>query len=116
MTAFEKHAGPFLAQADSTAGGGHAAFLNVEITHTFPLMFLELLEQAPFLLNLPVVHVSLPQDEEERGAGGDAEDDGQDPPQSDALPLLPQKGVVVQTSEEITEALLGRLELDQVVV
>ncbi len=60
--------------------------------------------------------VPLPQDEEQRGASGDAEDDSQNPPKSDAVPLLPEKRLVVQPSEKITEALFGRLELDQVVI
>lgn len=60
--------------------------------------------------------VPFPQDEEEHGAGGDAKDDGQDPPQPDAVALLPQETLVVQPSEEVTEALFGRLQLDQVVI
>lgn len=60
--------------------------------------------------------VPFPQDEEEHGAGGDAKDDGQDPPKPDAVALLPQQRLVVQPSEEVTEALFGRLQLDQVVI
>lgn len=112
----EKHQGPLPAQADSTAGGRHAAFFYVEFTHAFLLLLLELLEHASLLLALSVVHVSLPQDEEERGTRGDAEDDGQNPPQPDAVPLLPEKRLVVQPSEKVAEALFGRLELDQVVI
>lgn len=116
MTTLEEHTGPLPAQADSTAGGRHAAFLQVQFAHAFPLLLLELLEHAPLLLTLSVVYVPLPQDEEERGAGGDAEDDGENPPQSDAVPLLPEKRLVVQPCEKVTEALFGRLDLDQVVI
>lgn len=116
MTTLQKHTGALPAQAHSTAGGRHAALLQVEFTHTFLLLLLELLQHAPLSLTLSVVSVSLPQDEDERRAGGDAEDDGQNPPQSDAVVLLPEKSVVVQPGEEVLEALFGRLDLDQVVV
>ncbi|TNN84436.1 hypothetical protein EYF80_005429 [Liparis tanakae] len=71
---------------------------------------------APLLLALSVVEVPLPQDEEERGARRGAEDDRQDPPQSDAVALLLEERLVVQPREEVAEALFGRLELDEVVV
>lgn len=116
MTALQEHTGAFPAQADSTAGGGHAALLYVEFAHTFPLLLLELLENAPLLLPPPAPHVLPPQDEDERGEGRDAKREGQDSPQSDAVPLLPQERLVVQPGEEVMEALLGRLELDQVVI
>lgn len=63
-----------------------------------------------------MVDVPLPQDEEEHGTGSDAEDNSQNPPQPDAVPLFPEERLVVQPSEEVAEALLGRLQLDQVVV
>lgn len=116
MTTLQKHAGALTAQADSTAGGRHAAFLQVQFTHTFLLLFLELLKHAPLLLTPSVVYVSLPQDEEECGTSGNTEDKGQNPPQSDAVSLLPEKRLVVQPGEKVTEALFGRLELDQVVI
>lgn len=62
------------------------------------------------------MHVLLPQDVEERGAGSHAEHNRQNPPESNAGPLLPQERLVVQPSEEITEALFGWLELNQVVI
>lgn len=116
VTTLQEHTGALLAQAHRTAGGGHAAFLDVEFTHTLLLTLLELLEHAPLLLLLSVVHVLFPQDEEQHGTGGDAEHNSQTPPEFDAVRLLPQKRLVVQTSEEIAEALLGRLELEEVVV
>lgn len=63
-----------------------------------------------------MVDVPFPQDEEECGTSGDTEDNGQNPPQPDAVPLLPEERLVVQPSEEVTEALFGRLELDQAVI
>lgn len=116
VTTLQKHTGPFPGQADSTACRRHAALLYVEFTHTSLLLLFELLQHAPLLLALSVVHVALPQDEEERGTSGDAENNSQNPPQSDAVPLLPEESVVVQPSEKITEALFGRLELDQAVI
>lgn len=62
------------------------------------------------------MHVPSPQDEDERGTSGDTEDDGQNPPQPDTVPLLPEEGLVVQPGEEVTEALFRRLKLDQVVI
>jgi len=116
MATLEEHTGPLPAQADGAAGGRQAALLDVEFTHTLLLLLLELLEHAPLLLALSVVEVSLPQDQEERGARRDAKDNSQNPPQSDAVALLLEKRLVIQSCEEIAKALFGRLELDQVVV
>lgn len=116
VATLQKDAGPLLAQAHGAAAGGNAAFLNVELTHPFLLMLLELLQHAPLLPPLPVVHILLPQDEEERGTGRNPEDDSQNPPEFDAIRLLPQQGVVVQAGEKVTKALLGGLELDEIVI
>lgn len=116
VTALQEHAGPLPAQAHGAAGGRHAALLHVELAHAPLLLLLELLQQAPLLPARPVAVVLLPQDVQEGGTGSGAEHDGQNPPQPHAVPLLPEEGVVIQPREEVAEALLGRLQLDQVVV
>lgn len=63
-----------------------------------------------------MLQVSFPQDIDEGGTGGDAEQDSQDPPHSDAVPLLLEQRFVVQPGEEVMKVLLGRLEFDQVVI
>ena len=116
VTTLQEHAGALSAQAHGAAGGRHAALVHVEFTNAFLLLLLEFLQHAPLLPTLLVMHVSLPQDVGEHGSGGDPGDESQNPPESHALRLLPQEGVVVQPGEEVREALLGRLELDEVVV
>lgn len=116
VAALQEDAGALAAQAHGAAAGRHAALLQVQLAHAPPLLLLELLQHAPLPLDLPAVRVALPQDEAERGAGGDAEDRRQDAPHPHAAALLPQQSLVVQPRQEVTEALLGRLQLDQVVV
>lgn len=116
MTALQEHTGPLSTQAHGAAGGRHAALVQVEFSQTLPVLLFELLEHALLLLTFSVMNILLPQDEEEGGTSSHAKDDSQNPPQSDAVSLLPEKRIVVQPSEKVTETLFGRLELDQVVV
>lgn len=116
VAALKEDAGALAAQAHGAAAGRHAALLQLQLAHAPPLLLLELLQHAPLPLDLPAVGVALPQDEAERGAGGDAEDRRHDAPHPHAAALLPQQSLVVQPRQEVAEALFGWLQLDQVVV
>lgn len=116
MTTLQKNAGALATQTDAAGVGRHAALIHLQFTHPLLLLLAELLQHVALLPAALVVLVAPPQDEEQRGTGGDAEHNGQDPPQPDAVALLPEEGVVVQPAQEVAEALLGRLQLNKVVV
>lgn len=116
VAALQEDAGALAAQAHGAAAGRHAALLHVHLAQAPPLLLLELLQHAPLPLGLPALGVAPPQHEEQRRAGGGAQEDRGEAPQPHAAALLPQQGLVVQPRQEVAEALLGRLQPDQVVV
>lgn len=116
MTTFQEDAGALAAQADAAGVGGEAALVHVQLAQALLLLLGEGLQQAALLPAAPALIVAPPQDEEEGGAGGHAKQEAEHPPQSQAGALPAEEAVVVQPTQEVAEALLGRLQLDQVVV
>lgn len=72
----------------------------------------EFLLHLPEVLPLAVVPVLLPQQEEENGAGGKAENDGQHFPKPDARLLFLQQGLKIHGAQVVGHALLWGLQLD----
>ncbi|KAK6308326.1 hypothetical protein J4Q44_G00215970, partial [Coregonus suidteri] len=116
MPTLQEHTATLPAQTHRTGTRGNTSLLYIQLPHPLPLMLLELLQDVLLLPPLSVVNPLLPQDEEERRRSYHTKHRGQDPPDSDAALLLLHQGVIVQSAEEVPQALLGRLELHQVVV
>ena len=116
VAALQENAGALPAQAHGAGGRRHRLLVQVQLTHAPPLLLLELPQDAPLLAGAPVLLVAPPQEQEEQGAGSRAERQRQQPPHAHAALLLAQQGLVVQPAEEVGQALLGGLQLHQVVV
>lgn len=116
VATLQEDAGALAAQADAADVGRQAALVHVQLPQPLLLLPGEGLQHHALLPAPPVVLVAPPQDVEQRGAGGHAQQEGEHLPQPQAAALLPQEAVVVQPGQEVAEALFGRLQLDQVVV
>ena len=116
VSTFQEHAGALAAQAHGAGAGRHCVLLHIQFLHASSLLLLELVQHAPLLPPPPALHILLPQHQQQRGAGGHSEHHGEEPPHPHAALLLLQQAFIVQPTQEVAEALLGGLELHQVVV